>query len=107
MEEYDIIDYYIKYKDLYTFEDLCIACNKYKLDIRTLKSFFSKADVKSTLTHDAFMSQRYSAYSHEFTDEEKQQIFAYAKEKSIPTNWHNISLLVAKHYNKQPTIVSR
>lgn len=96
--DYNIIDYYLAYKDLYTFEDLCKSCNKYGMDIRTLKTFFSKVDVKSSLTHDAFIEQYYKAYNHEFNEQEKEQIYTYAKENCIPFNWHNVSLLVAKYY---------
>lgn len=104
---YNIIDYYLAYQDLFTFEDLCQSCNKYRLDIRALKTFFSKADVRSSLTHDAFISEKYTAFSHEFSDSEKEQIYEYAKENRIPFNWHNVSLLVAKHYNKQNNIAKK
>lgn len=100
-EDYSIIDYYLKYKDEYKFEDLCQSCNKYHLDIRTLKSFLSKADVRSSLNHDAFINQYYKAYDHEFSDEEKEQIFAYLKDSCIPTNWHNVSLVVGGYYKAQ------
>lgn len=93
---YNIIDYYMDYTDLYTFEDLCHSCNKYKMDIRTLKTFFSKVDVKSSLSYDSFIEQYYKAYNHEYNEEEKKIIYDYAKKYSIPFNWQNVSLLVAR-----------
>lgn len=99
-KDYNIIDYYLSYRDLYTFEDLCHSCNKYKMDIRALKTFFSRVDVKSTLSYDAFLNQRYTAFGHEYSDKEKEELYAYAKENCIPFNWHNVSLLVAKQNNK-------
>lgn len=102
-KEYNIIDYYLAYRDLYTFEDLCHACNKYKMDIRSLKTFFSKADVRSSLTHDAFLSEKYIAFSHEFSVDEKEKIYQYSKENRIPFNWHNVSLLVSKYYKNNKT----
>lgn len=101
-KDYSIIDYYLSYKDLYTFEDLCHSCNKYKLDIRSLKTFFSKVDVRSTLSYDSFINQRYTAFGHEYDSEEKEKLYTYAKENCIPFNWHNVSLLVSRK-NKDNT----
>lgn len=95
-KDYNIIDYFISYKDLYKFEDLCNSCNKYHMDIRSLKTFLSKVDVRSSLNYDAFMNQYYKAFDHEFSDEEKDEIYNYAKEHCIPFNWHNVSLLVKR-----------
>ena len=106
-KDYSIIDYYLKYKDDYKFEDLCQSCNKYKLDIRTLKSFLSKADVRNSLNHDAFINQYYKAYDHEFTDEEKEQIYTYLKDNCIPANWHNVSLVVGNYYRNQSKAKSK
>jgi len=100
-KDYSIIDYYLSYRDEYKFEDLCESCNKYKLDIRTLKSFLSKADVRNSLNHDAFINQYYKAYDHEFDDEEKEQIYNYLKDNSIPVNWHNVSLVVSNYYKSK------
>ena len=97
-KNYNIIDYYLAYQDLYTFEDLCQCCNKFKLDIRALKTFLGKADVRSTLSYDSFLEEKYIAFSHEFSKSEKEQIYKYAKDNFIPINWQNISLLVSKHY---------
>jgi hypothetical protein len=96
-KDYNIIDYYLSYKDLYTFEDLCQSCNKHKMDIRALKTFFSKVDVRSTLSYDSFVSQRYTAFGHEYSEAEKEELYKYAKDNCIPFNWHNVSLLVAKN----------
>jgi len=94
---YNIIDYYLAYQDLYKFEDLCKCCNLYKMDIRSLKTFFSKVDVKSTLNYDAFINQSYIANNHEYTEKEKETIYNYAKENFIPFNWQNVSLLVKRN----------
>ena len=96
-KDYNIIDYYLSYKDLYTFEDLCNSCNKYKMDIRSLKTFFSRVDVKSSLNYDAFLNEKYTAFNHEYSDKEKEELYTYAKENCIPFNWHNVSLLVARN----------
>lgn len=105
-KDYNIIDYYIAYSDLYRFNDLCESCNMFKLDIRALKTFFSRADVKSSLTLESFIDQYYCAYGHEFSDQEKQQIYDYAKDKKIPFNGHNVSLLVSRHFkNKNPNMI--
>ena len=98
---YDIIDYYLSYKDLYTFEDLCKCCNLYKMDIRVLKTFLSKADVKSSLNYDSFLSQSYTANGHEYSQSEKEEIYNFSKENLIPFNWQNVSLLVKKGLPKQ------
>ena len=74
------------------------CCNKFKLDIRALKTFLGKADVRSTLSYDSFLEEKYIAFSHEFSKSEKEQIYKYAKDNFIPINWQNISLLVSKHY---------
>ena len=102
-KDYNMIDYYLAYKDLYTFQDLCDSCNKHHLDIRSLKTFFSKADVRSNLTIDSFLREKYTTSNgKEYSDEEKTKLYEYAKENSIPFNWHNVSLLVSRQ-NKQNT----
>jgi hypothetical protein len=52
------------------------------------------------------MNQYYKAFEHEFSDEEKQEIYNYAKENCIPFNWHNVSLLVKRdpRYNKSTSV---
>ena len=66
------------------------------MDIRALKTFLSKADVKSSLNYDSFLSQSYSANGHEYSDKEKEIIYNYSKENLIPFNWQNVSLLIKK-----------
>ena len=102
-KNYTIIDYYLKYHDLYKFRDLEFACKSYNYDIRALKTFLSKADVKSFLKYDAFMKEKYTVFAHEFTDEEKQRIYDFTKENKIPFNWHNVSLIVMRHYKNANT----
>ena len=67
----------------------------------------SKADVRNSLNHDAFINQYYKAYDHEFTDEEKEQIYTYLKDNCIPANWHNVSLVVGNYYRNQSKAKSK
>ena len=71
------------------------------MDIRALKTFLSKADVKSSLNYDSFINQSYIANGHEYTISEKENIYNYSKENLIPFNWQNVSLLVKKGLPKQ------
>ena len=73
------------------------------MDIRSLKTFLSKADVKSSLNYDAFLSQSYTANGHEYSEKEKEEIYSYSKENFIPFNWQNVSLLVKKGLPKKTT----
>ena len=99
--EYTHIDYYLAYKDLYKFEDLYQSCNHADLDIKTLKSFLSTAELRNSLNYESFRNQYYCVYNHEFNDEEKEEIYNFAKENKIPFNWKNVSLIVAKYYKDQ------
>lgn len=105
-KDYNIIDYYLAYKDMYTFQDLCESCKKHHLDIRSLRTFFSGVAVKSNLTMESFLKEKYirkiGNKEKEYSEKEKTQIYEYAKENSIPFNWQNVPLII-KSMEKENT----